>query len=208
MWDAVLGGDTSPDLKVGAAKQLALLNTTDVARQVVSHVCREGGRFDGVEGLVGPQHTEVLSALAEIGCFLVAERVGRCLRHFRDLAEVRGDVRRHLVWALEKIAFDPDGFEEGADLLLRLAVAENETYGNNATGQFGSLFPVVLGNTAADGPARLMLLSDAARSDDPVQRKIVVEALLDGSATDHFSVRWVQRRMGRGRHFARGSHEG
>ena len=186
-WDAVLGGNTSPDLKVGAAKQLALLNTTDVARQVVAHVCRDGGPFDGMEGLAGPHHTEVLSSLAEIDACLVAERIGRSLRHFRDLAEVRGDVRRHLVWALEKIAFDPDGFEEGAELLLRLAVAENEAYGNNATGQFVALFAVVLGNTVADGPARLMLLSDAARSDDPPQRKIVVEALLNGSATDHFS---------------------
>ena len=125
--------------------------------------------------------------MAEIDACLVAERIGRSLRHFRDLAEVRGDVRRHLVWALEKIAFDPDGFEEGADLLLRLAVAENETYGNNATSQFVALFPVVLGNTAADGSTRLMLLSDVARSDDPLQRKIVVEALLNGAATDHFS---------------------
>ena len=83
--------------------------------------------------------------------------------------------------------FDPDGFEEGADLLLRLAVAENEAYGNNATGQFVALFPVVLGNTAADGPARLLLLSDAARSKDPTQRKIVVDALLNGSSTDFFS---------------------
>ena len=163
-WDAVLGRDTSPDLKVGAAKQLALLNTTDVARQVVAHVCRDGGPFDGIEGLVRSHHTEVLSALAEIDASLVAKRLGRSLRQFQDLAEVRGDVRRHLVWALEKIAFDPDGFEEGADLLLRLAVAENEAYDNNATGQFVALFPVVLGNTGTDGPARLMLLSEAARS--------------------------------------------
>ena len=186
-WDSVLGGDTSPDLKVGAAKQLALLNTTEVARQVVAHVCRDGGPFDGIEGVVRSHHTEVLSALAEIDASLVAERIGRSLRHFRDLAEVRGDVRRHLVWALEKIAFDPDGFEEGADLLLRLAVAENEAYGNNATGQFVALFSVVLGNTAADGPARLLLLSNAARSNDLTQQKIVIDALGNGSATDYFS---------------------
>jgi len=186
-WDAVLGEDTSPDLKVGAAKQLALLNTTDVARRVVAHVCRDAGPFDGVEGLVRSHHTEVLSALAEIDASLVAERIGRSLQHLPDLAEVRGDVRRHLVWALEKIAFDPNGFEEGADLLLRLAVAENEVYGNNATGQFVALFSVVLGNTAADGHARLLFLSDAARSTDSIQRKIVVEALVDASATDHFS---------------------
>ena len=186
-WDAVLGGDTSPDLKVGAAKQLALLNTTDIGHHVVAHVCRDGGPFEGAEGLHRPSHTEVLSALAEVDASLVAQRIGRCLRHFPDLIEVGGDVRRYLVWALEKIAFDPDGFEEGAELLLRLAVAENETYGNNATGQFVALFPVVLGNTAADGRARLRLLCDAAQSNDPTQRKIVVDALLNGSATNHFS---------------------
>ena len=186
-WDTVLGGNANPDLKVSAAKQLALLNTTDVAREVVAHVCRNGGPFDGIDGLVRSHHTEVLSALVEIDVCLVAERIVRCLRQFRSLAEVRGEVRRCLVWALEKIAFDPDGFEEGADLLLQLAVAENEPHANNATGQFVALFPIVLGNTAADGPARLIFLNGAARSKDSRQRKIVVEALLNGSATDHFS---------------------
>ena len=184
-WDAVLGGDASPDLKVGAAKQLALLNTTDVAQQVVKHVCRDGGPFDCIEGIVQPSHTEVLSALAEIDTSFVAERIGRSLRHFPDLDMVRGDVRRHLVWALEKIAFHPDSFDEGAHLLLRLALAENETYGNNATGQFVGLFPVVLGNTAADGHARLLLLREAVQSDDQAQQKIAVDALVNGSATFH-----------------------
>ena len=186
-WDSILGGDASPDLKVGAAKQLALLNTTDVAQQVVEHVCRDGGPFDGIEGIAQPSHAEVLSALAEIDTSLVAERIRRSLRHVPDLDAVRGDVRRHLVWALEKIAFHPDSFDEGAHLLLRLALAENETYGNNATGQFVGLFPVVFGNTAADGEARLVLLREVARSDDRVQQEIVVDALVNGSATDHFS---------------------
>ena len=186
-WEAILGGDASPDLKVGAAKQLALLNTTEVAQQVVKHVCRDGGPFDGIEGIVQPSHAEVLSALAEIDTSLVAERIGRSLRYFPDLDMVQGDVRRHLVWALDKIAFHPDSFDDGAHLLLRLALAENEVYGNNATGQFVALFPIVLGNTAADGQARLLLLREVAQSADPVQRKIVVDALVNGSATHHFS---------------------
>ena len=185
--EAILGGDASPDLKVEAAKQLALLNTTEVAQQVVEHVCRDGGPFDGIEGIVQPSHAEVLSALAEIDTSRVAERIGRSLRYFPDLDMVQGDVRRHLVWALEKIAFHPDSFDEGAHLLLRLALAENETYGNNATGQFVGLFPIVHGNTAADGQARLLLLREVAQSDDPVQRKIVVDALVNGSATHPFS---------------------
>ena len=186
-WTAILGGDASPDLKVGAAKQLALLNTTEVAQQVVEHVCLDGGPFDGIEGVVRPSHTEVLSALAEIDTSLVAERIDRSLRHFPDLDMVRSDVRRHLVWALEKIAFHPDSFEQGAHLLLRLALAENEVYGNNATGQFVELFPVILGNTAADGHARRLFLREVAQSNDPVQQRIVVDALVKGSTTHHFS---------------------
>ena len=186
-WEEILAGDASPDLKVGAAKQLALLNSTGIAQRVVQHVCRPGGPFDGTEGIVSPGHSEVISALAEIDAFLVAGQIRRSLGEFPDLQVVRGDIRRHLVWALDKIAFHPDGFEEGAHLLLRLALAENESYANNATGQFVALFPVVLGNTAADGPARLRLLKELAQSSDPQQRKIVADALIAGSVTGHFS---------------------
>ena len=186
-WDEILGGNTSPELKASAAKQLALLNTTDIAQQVVQHVCRVGGPFDNLEGIVQPCHAAVLSTLAEIDPSVVAERIGRFLRCFPDLDKVRGNVRRELVWALEKIAFHPDSFDAGAHQLLLLALAENEAYGNNATGQFASLFPVILGNTAADGCARLLFLKEAARSDDPAQQKIVVDALVKGTATGHFS---------------------
>ena len=186
-WEDILAGEASPELKVEAAKQLALLNSTDTAQGVVKHLCKRGGPFDGAEGIGRPKQSEVLSALAEIDVSLVADQIGRSLQDIPDLHMVRDDVRRHLVWALDKISFHPDGFEEGAQLLLRLALAENESWANNATGQFVGLFPVVLGNTAANGPARLSLLRVAAQSTDPAQRKIIAEALVNGSSTDHFA---------------------
>ena len=184
----ILGGKTtSPDLKVNAAKQLALLNTAPLAREVVEHVCCLGGPFDGREGLLRPGHAEVLHYLAQIDSSLAAEQIKRALREFTDLRDIRDEVRRDLVWALEKIAFEAENFEVGARLLLRLALAENEHYGNNATGQFKALFPVILGNTAADGEARLDLLKDLSGSGNPAQQTIIVEALIEGSATHHFS---------------------
>ena len=186
-WDVVLAGDASSELKVLAARQLAWINTTEAAPTVVQHVCRFGGPFDGVEGISRTDHAEVLSALAEVDPEAVAGQIERCLDDVEDLSKVEGDARRHLVWALEKIAFHPDSFEDGARLLLRLAIAENETWGNNATGQFEDLFPLLLGNTAADGDARLSVLDKAAETDDPRQCVIVVEALIAGSEMDHFS---------------------
>ena len=183
-WEQVLAGDTSANLKILAARQLALLNTTSISKVVLAHVCRPGGPFDGFEGIARTARAEVLSALAEIDSRIVVDQIGRSLADVEDLSEVSGDMRRHLVWTLEKIAFRPETFEDGARLLLRLAVAENEQgIDNNATGQFKSLFCMVLGDTAADGTARLSLLDEAIGTEDPSQRAIVVEALIAGVET-------------------------
>ena len=175
--DAVLSGQTSAELRVLAARQLALLNTTEISQSVVDHVCRVGGRFDSSEGASRASHAEVMSSLAEIDPTTVADQIERLLDNSPDLLGVAGDFRRNLVVALEKAAFHPHAFEDGARLLLRLAVAENEDWANNATGQFKALFPMYLGNTAADGNARLAILDEAADTTDPKQRLVAVDAL-------------------------------
>lgn len=187
-WDEVLAGDTSSNLKILAARQLALLNTTDISKKVVDHVCRRGGPFDGSEGVSKAGHAEVLSFFAEINSRVVADQIDRSLAEIGNLSEVKGNVLGHLVWALEKIAFCSDTFEDGARLLLRLAVAEKEQHiHNNATNQFKALFPMLAGNTAANGNSRLSILNEATNTDNSVQRSIVVEALIAGAKTDHFS---------------------
>ena len=183
-WDQVLAGDTSANLKILAARQLALLNTTSISKEVLAHVCRPGGPFDGFEGIARAAHAEVLSALAEVDSRVVVDQIGCSLADVEDLSEVSGDMRRHLVRTLEKIAFHPETFEDSARLLLRLAVAENEQgIDNNATGQFKALFCMVHGDTAADSTARLSVLDEAIDTNDPSQRAIVVEALIAGANT-------------------------
>ena len=182
----VLAGQIGPELGILAARQLTLLNTTEISQAVVGYVCRVGGPFDGLAEVLRAEHAEVLSSLAEINPEIVVDQIERLLNKLSNLLEVGGDVRRHLVVALEKIAFHPHTFEDGARLLLRLAVAENEHWANNATGQFKALFPMYLGNTAASGNARLCMLDEAADTTDPNQRSVAVEALIAGSQINHF----------------------
>ncbi len=187
-WDEVLAGDTSSNLKIRAARQLALLNTTDISQKVVAHVCRRDGPFDGSEGVYKADHAEVLSAFAEINSRVVVDQIKRSLIEIENLSEIKGDVHCHLVLALEKIAFCSDTFEDGTRLLLRLAVAENKQHiHNNAANQFKALFPMLAGNTAADGNSRLSILNEATKTNNPVQRSIVVKALIAGVKTDYFS---------------------
>ena len=186
-WEQVLGGNTNPAVKVRAARQLALLNTTDLASDIVKWVCRVSGPFNGIVGISKAGHAGVMSALAEVDATEVAELLERLMDQVGDLREIRDDLRRHLVTTIEKIAFCPETFDLGADLLLRLAVAENEPWANNATAQYQELFPMLLGSTAADGDARLMVLNRASDTDDVAQRAIVVAALAQGAQTHHFS---------------------
>lgn len=55
--------------------------------------------------------------------------------------------RRNLVLALEKQCFSKDSFNLGSVLMARLALAENESWANNATGQFLQLFHIFLAGT-------------------------------------------------------------
>ena len=186
-WDFVLTGAAGRELQKRAAQQLAYLNTTAVAEDVLRNVCRLGGPFDSPSALTDAGHTEVLTCLAEINSEATGFVIERAMRNVEDVIQVSGDARRNLVRALERVAFHRDSFYVGAWLLLRLAVAENETWSNNATGQFAALFPVILGNTSADGEDRLDFLDEAIAAKETDWDAVIVEALIAGCRTSGFS---------------------
>jgi hypothetical protein len=72
-----------------------------------------------------------------------------------DLKQVTSG-RRHLVWALERLAFRKASFDAAAALLRRLAASETEgDISNNATGQFTQLYQLYLSGTEAPPEMRL-----------------------------------------------------
>lgn len=71
-----------------------------------------------------------------------------------------GDGRRNVVWGLEKLCFAKESYKKGVLSLARLAVAENESIGNNATAQLKQLFHIQLAGTEVDLKARLGTLRE------------------------------------------------
>jgi hypothetical protein len=94
-----------------------------------------------------------------------------------DALRAARNSRRDLVGALEELLWSRDTFARAANLLLKLAVAENETWANNATGIWIETFQMVLGRTEADGEERAAFLSDVAKSTDPKERELAARAL-------------------------------
>jgi len=113
-----------------------------------------------------------------------------------DLLEKFDEGRRDTVRALEKLVFRKETFSDAAKLLLRLGAAENETWSNNATGQFKSLYKLQLSGTEADPAQKLEILDEGLQAPDSRIRQICVDALEHMLTTDHFSRSAGSERIG------------
>jgi hypothetical protein len=152
----------------------------------------ELGRFelglDAVAGLLGPAGPfstlvrieasglgALLTQLAIVAPDQVAAHLSELIEDasVAELAQLTRS-RRDLVWTLEKLAWHTRTFELAANALLRLALAENETYANNATGTWVELFGGVLPGTAATPVQRAAYLQRVAADVDPRVRLLAV----------------------------------
>lgn len=89
---------------------------------------------------------------------------------------ITDDIRRNYVNTLEKLCFSKSSFEYGILLLAKFALAENENWGNNATGQFVQIFNILLPGTEVDYAERVkalrMLLADSNEYEELVIKAI------------------------------------
>ena len=85
--------------------------------------------------------------------------------------------RRPLVRALESIASRKQGFEAAERALFRLALAENETYGNNASTVWALLFHLTLNTTHRLPNDRLELLQSRLTSPSEGDRLLALSGL-------------------------------
>ncbi len=166
-----------PQLLHALMRQAANLGRYEPARRVLSDLLDSGGPLGSLETIGRLGLSELLIHLAVVAPSETTVRLSRMILDSSEteLEELTG-VRRDLVWALEKLAWNTATFEAAADALLRLALAENETFSNNATGIWLSLFGCMLPATAALPTTRLQYLRRYADSDDKRVQQLVVTA--------------------------------
>ena len=107
-----------------------------------------------------------------------------------ELLAFEGTPRRVVVWSLEAIAIWRELFPDAARLLLKLAEAENENIGNNATGVFAELFSPGRGpvaSTEAPPHERFPVLKEALESTSAKRRAVGLTAAAEALKTGSFS---------------------
>ena len=117
--------------------------------------------FFDEENLCSGLGSKLFLAMCTVNPAAIASSLRRVLGN-KDISWLRenfnGDSRRNVVWALERLCFAAESYNDGVMMMARLSAAENEDIGNNATGQLVQLFHIGLAGTEVDLQARLKTL--------------------------------------------------
>jgi hypothetical protein len=176
----------------GFCNQVEKLDFHTDVKQLTENLCGPQRPFGQAEVLLSVRGSRLFRS------FIIVNPEATCTALYRTLinldsqglSDIHGATRRNLVWGLERLCYHADLFREAAWCMLLLASAENETYGNNATGMFAQLFRIQLSGTAAEPKSRFSLLKQALDLHQTEVDMVVLEAL-DQAISTHGGSRFV-----------------
>ncbi|WP_198115890.1 esterase/lipase family protein [Massilia rhizosphaerae] len=162
--------------------QIARMDTLPEVKELTAALCGPQGPFGRAEVIFSRKGSMLFRALVEVNPDATAEMIQRVITAATDeaLLNIRGDARRNLVWGLEKLSVRRQTFAEAAYCLLRLASNENETWSNNATGQFRQLFRLQLSGVQAPPADRFAFLRSILTMKEEKLTSLVLQALSAG----------------------------
>ncbi len=129
--------------------QFQYLKHIENAQNIVNDLC--GGVFSLAEVLnsnVGSRLFRSFVYVNPVACnnALIKAFLGLSKAQLEGIREGR----RNLVWALEKLCFREETFDDAIKIMAAFSIGENESIGNNATNQFLQLFHIHLPGTSVN----------------------------------------------------------
>ena len=165
--EAIQKSDIAEPLTASFADQFRYMGHNEKARFMLNNLLRENSPFCNAEVINTELGSRLFRSFVEVNPDAVANCLWRVVGSINiDDLKLINEGRRNLVWAVEKLCFEPRTFDKGAEIMLRLALAENENISNNATGQFVALFPLYLPATATTLEHRLKFLQKQMQYED------------------------------------------
>ncbi len=137
------------------------------ARRLVVEVAGPTSRLARIEELASPQGSRLFRSFVEVDPEVVAQTLETVIgatatRELEHLIEGHSNI----IWTIEKLCFEPSLFKRGAQMMLRLAMAEGGSKKYGALDRFVGLFAVDLPATAAPLRDRLLFLTTLLRHPD------------------------------------------
>lgn len=176
-----------PGLSEAFCKAIPKLSFVKRANELTEELCGIQGPFGQAEVLKSAWGSRLFRSFVEVNPKATTNAIYRITESL-SLEELKqdfvGNSRRNIVWALEKLCFRKKCFPKAAWAMLRFAAAENESWSNNATGQFLQLFHTFLSGTETPPKLRLELIDRALKEKQKDVRELAVRALGEAIRTD------------------------
>ncbi|TMO26927.1 hypothetical protein CWC30_02730 [Pseudoalteromonas sp. S4741] len=179
-----------PESLIGSfCTQIKYLDSSEKVREFVGRLCEKCSPFGQAELLLSKKGSRLFRALVEVNPAVTSDLLFRVFSSLSDkeISDIKGDVRRNFVWALEMLIFHKSCFEKSAWCLFKLAQFENENYSNNALGQFSQLFRLQLSGTEADFDQRLNIINKAFSLDKENADVVIIGAISNSMSTSGFT---------------------
>ena len=166
--------------------QMKYLGYNERAVAIVNKITGPDSPFDNAEVLNTELGSRFFRSFVEVSPVSVADNLYRNFA-FLPIAKLEQVVegRRNLVWVLENLCFGDNTFDKSVKVLFAFAAAENETWGNNATGQLLQLFSAHLPGTEVPLLKRINVIKWALERDDKKFRELAVRAIGRGLTFIH-----------------------
>ncbi len=176
------------NLSEAIAEQMKYLGYNDKAISIVEKIVGPQSPFDNAGVLNSELGSRLFRSFVEVNPVAVSKNLTRVFlnKSKEELLEI-SEGRRNLIWVLEKLCFDKRTFTQSAKLLFSFAIAENETWANNATGQFLQLFKILLAGTEADLKERWKIIEWGLSKENEEYYELAIRAMKSGLAYGHFS---------------------
>ena len=168
----------SLDSRQAMVNRMGNLSGEPEVANIVQEVLGPEGPFASIEDLDNESNARFLHAMARGHPQPVLNTLERLLGGApisRLKVFTRG--RREVMWTLERLVWRRPTFVGATRLIRRLAEAENETWGNNATNTWAQLFLTYVAPTEVPAQERYPLIAEALSAPKPETRKLAVAAL-------------------------------
>lgn len=170
------------------AEQMKYLGYNDKAVQIVEKITGPNSPFDDAEVLNTELGSRLFRSFVEVNPIAVSQNFKRQFfnKSTEELLKIKAG-RRNIIWTLEKLCFDKRTFSDSAKVLLQFAIAENETWANNATSQFLHLFNIHLSGTEAVLEERWKIIDWLLNKGDKAYYDFALRAMKVGLNFGHAS---------------------
>ncbi len=167
-----------PECRRKLLRRLATMGSEhQLVRGAVERLLGSEGFFRGLSDLDDQFKSELFNILSSASPGAAASRLDEIIENAstQDLLDFKVG-RRNVVFAIESLLRWPEASLQAARSLRALALAENETWGNNSTGIFAGYFHIHLSRSPIPFPERLPLVDELLESGDQGSRRLACKA--------------------------------